>query len=76
MSQMTKQGAHARGHPHARTHPRAHTHKQICNIYCFSTGTMIRKCTSVLRYTYIACLVYFLLTVYIHIPLKLVQNLL
>jgi hypothetical protein len=47
------------GHPHARMHALKHarTHKEICNIYRFSTATMIRKSTSILRYTYIACLV-------------------
>jgi hypothetical protein len=47
--------AYAPGHSHARMHARAHT--QICNTYCFSTATMIRERVSMLRFTYIACLV-------------------
>ena len=38
----------------ART--RARPHRKMCSTYCFSTATMIRESTSVLRYTYIACL--------------------
>ena len=41
------------GYPRAR----AHTHRRICNTYCFSTAEVIRESTSMLRYTYIACLV-------------------
>jgi hypothetical protein len=47
-------------HTHARVrtlHARTHTHRQIHNTYCFSTATMIRERTSVLRYTYTVCLV-------------------
>jgi hypothetical protein len=33
--------------------------RPISNTYCFSTVTIIRERDSVLRYTYIACLVYF-----------------
>ena len=32
------------------THANAHTHTYISIIYCFSTATMIRECTSMLRY--------------------------
>jgi hypothetical protein len=32
-----------------------------CNTYCFSTATMIREWASVLRYTYIACLVIYII---------------
>ena len=39
------------------THSRAHTHRPICNSYCFFTATMISDRASVLRYTYIACIV-------------------
>ena len=62
--------------PRARAHARAHTHTQICNIYCFSTATIIRARASMLRYTYIVCLVCFegihpvvfdTATVYIHL---------
>jgi FtsH-binding integral membrane protein len=45
-------------HTYARTH--AHAYKDKCNIYCFSTAAMIRERASVLRYTYIACLVLYL----------------
>jgi hypothetical protein len=34
-----------------------HTRRKISNNYCFSTATMVRQRASVLRYTYIACLV-------------------
>jgi hypothetical protein len=51
-------------HPYARTRMSSHrtrvrslTHAEKYNIYCFSTTTMIRECASMLRYTYIACLV-------------------
>ena len=30
--------------------PRARAYTQICNIYCFSTATMIRESASLLRY--------------------------
>jgi hypothetical protein len=42
-------------HAHKHTRPGAHAHTH--NSYCFSTATMIRKRTSVLRYTYTVCLV-------------------
>jgi hypothetical protein len=54
-SKATCTHAHAHGWAHASTH--ACTHTQICNIYCFSTATMTLEYASVLRYTYIACLV-------------------
>ena len=44
-------------HAHAHAHASGYTHTQICNIYCFSTATMIFEGSSMLRYTYIACLV-------------------
>jgi hypothetical protein len=37
---------------------RTRTHTQLCNSLCFSTATIIRDRASLLRYTYIACLVY------------------
>jgi hypothetical protein len=40
---------------HTRTHAR--TNRPISNNYFFSTATMIRERPSVLRHTYIACLV-------------------
>ena len=30
-------------HPRVRTHPPTHTHKEICNICCFSTATMVSR---------------------------------
>ena len=44
---------------HTPTSPgiRTHAHAGICNSYCFSSATMIRERVSILRYTYIACLV-------------------
>jgi hypothetical protein len=56
-------------HVRACTRPRARvptcthlrTYRPIRNTYCFSTPTMIRESTSLLRYTYIVCLVYILL---------------
>jgi hypothetical protein len=46
---------------HTRTHARAcaslPTHTQMCNTYCFSSATLICERVSVLRYTYIVCLV-------------------
>ena len=41
------------------TRGNTHTHTQIY-IYCFSTATMIRERALMLRYTYIACLVFVL----------------
>jgi Pyruvate/2-oxoacid:ferredoxin oxidoreductase delta subunit len=55
-SSMLDQQGYMQAHvPYTRTHARAHT--QICNIYCFSTATIIRERASKLRYTYIVCLV-------------------
>ena len=45
--------AHAPGYPHARTH----TQRQIYNAYYLSTEITIRERSSMLRYTYTACLV-------------------
>ena len=39
------------------THARACTDRQMCNTYCFSTATMFRERATMLRYTYIGCLV-------------------
>jgi hypothetical protein len=43
------------------THPDTYTHgcakRPISNTYCLSTATMIHERASVLRYTYIVCLV-------------------
>ena len=41
------------------THMHARTHTPINNTYCFSTATIIRESTSLLRYTYIVFLVIF-----------------
>jgi hypothetical protein len=46
-----------RARAHARMLPL--THPRIRNIYCFYTATVIRECASLLRYTYIICLVTF-----------------
>ena len=43
-------------HMHARTHTYAHK-RLISGTYCFSTATVIRELTSLLRYTCIAPLV-------------------
>jgi hypothetical protein len=40
-------------HEHAHTRLGTRTHIQICNIYCFSTATMLCERSSILRYTYI-----------------------
>ena len=47
-------------HKHLRTHARTHKYKTT---YCFFTVTMIRQRASMLRYTYIACLVVFYMDV-------------
>jgi hypothetical protein len=47
----TRQRARADAHAFARAQT------QICNIYCFSTATVIRERASMLRYTYISCFV-------------------
>jgi hypothetical protein len=52
----TRPRALAPTHTHART--RTHTDRQTCNIPCFSTATVIRERASLLRYTYIACLIF------------------
>ena len=44
----------SRARAHART--RSYTHTQICNIYLFLHANNDRERTSLLRYTYIACL--------------------
>ena len=59
---LDKQGyTHTRActRPHSRAHlcTRARTDTQICNIYYFSTATMIRERTSVLSYAHIVCFV-------------------
>jgi hypothetical protein len=46
---------HKRPGTNAHTHKRAHT--KICNTYCFSKATIFRERASLLRYTYIVCLV-------------------
>ena len=48
-------GGLARLYARMRMHTR--THRPISNTYCFSTATMIRERASLLRYTYIVCLV-------------------
>ena len=56
ISKATRTYAHA--HAHAPAYPYARTHKQNNNTYCFSTDTMIHERASMLRYTYIAPLVW------------------
>jgi hypothetical protein len=63
---LDKQGyiqVRACARPHARKRARApslaRTHRPISKTSCFSSATMIRERASVLRHTYIACLVYF-----------------
>jgi hypothetical protein len=48
---------HARAFTRPRARAHARTHSQLCNIYCISTGTMKREHASVLRHTYIVCLI-------------------
>ena len=48
---------HAWAHSLPCSHTHTHTHTEICNIYCFLTATMIRERVSVLRCTFIVCLV-------------------
>jgi hypothetical protein len=43
---------------HICTHAHACTYRPISNTYCFSTATMLRERSSLLRYTYIACFVF------------------
>jgi hypothetical protein len=50
--------ASTRMHTPTRPGKRVHAYTQICNIYCFSTATIIRKRASVLRYMYVVCLIY------------------
>ena len=45
--------AHAPGYLHTCTH--VCTHTPITNTYCFSTATLIRERSSILRHTYVAC---------------------
>ena len=43
-------------HMHARTSKHVHTDQYVI-FHCFSTATKIRERASILRYTFIACLV-------------------
>ena len=49
--------AHTPEHLHVRTYTSARTHRQIYNTYCFYTANMISESASMLRCTYISCLV-------------------
>jgi hypothetical protein len=50
---------HNMAHAHCMLDTKGYKHTFIiCNTYCFSTATMAARTPSVLRYTYIACLVY------------------
>ena len=53
LSKVTCTYAHSHAHALGLARARAHTHTQICNIYYFSTATIIRKRDSMLCYTYI-----------------------
>ena len=57
ISKTKRKHAHANAHSRGHKHARARTHTHTRNIYCFSTATVIREPASILRYTYIACLV-------------------
>jgi hypothetical protein len=48
---------YAHAHTYAPGYPHARTHRPISSNYCHSTATMIRERASMLRRTYIACLV-------------------
>ena len=48
---------HAYVHAPGQTQAHTRTHTQIYNVYCFSTAITIRERASILRYTYIVCLV-------------------
>ena len=52
------------GYTRARpcSHTYARTHRQICNTYLFERSKWFRKCASILRYAYIACVVVVLTT--------------
>jgi hypothetical protein len=39
MHALTLKGTHT----HTHRHPRAHKHREICNVYCFSTATMVSR---------------------------------
>ena len=64
ISKATRTHTHNLTRPDTRTRTWAHTHthtqtqRQIRNTYCFSTATIIRERGSILRYTYIFCLVF------------------
>jgi hypothetical protein len=53
--------AHAHTHAPGNTYERGHKHTQIHIIYFFFMATMVRQLAQMLLYTYIACLVHFLL---------------
>jgi hypothetical protein len=55
--------AHTRCMLDKQCYEHTRSHIQLCNTYCFSTVRIVSLRTSVLPYTYIACLVEFLLTV-------------
>jgi hypothetical protein len=57
---------HAHAHAHALGHPQARTHRKIFNICCFCTAKIIRESASVLRCTYIACLVFSVNVIFIY----------
>jgi hypothetical protein len=52
ISKTTYTHAHVHAHALGHTHAQARTHTRTCNMYFFSTATMIRERASILRYTY------------------------
>ena len=49
---------HTQTHAHVLIHTRARTYREICNIYCFSTATILFEGALLLLNKYIACLDY------------------
>ena len=64
---------HTHTHTQRNTHTRARADWQMCNTYYFSTAIMIRERASVLRYTYIDCVVYFSMLLVLLIQLLLLM---
>jgi hypothetical protein len=50
-------------HAYAQAHAPGHLRTRICNTYYSSSVTMIRERASVLRYIYIACVVFIIIAV-------------
>ena len=56
-ARLHARSAYTRPRARAPTLKHAHAQAEICNSYCFSSATMIRERASMLRYTYLVCLV-------------------